>query len=80
MVCPIVCFILTKECIYVDDTHLTYLNGNIHSIQCLLNEDLLNIKCWLIANKLLMSHMTKTEFKLNEARQKLNNLPFAFLK
>ena len=29
---------------YVDDTHLTYLNGNIHSIQTFLNEDLLNIK------------------------------------
>ena len=25
-------------------THLTYLNGNIHSIQTFLNEDLLNIK------------------------------------
>ena len=63
MVYPIVCFILNKECTYVDDTHLTYLKGNIHSIQSLLNEDLLNIKRWLVANKLLMSHMTKTEFK-----------------
>ena len=42
MICPgIVCFILNKECMY---THLTYLNGNIHSIQTFLNEDLLNIK------------------------------------
>ena len=54
-------------------THLTYLKGNIHSIQSSLNEDLLNINRWLIANKLML-HMTKTEFKLNSSRQKLNNL------
>ena len=69
------CLFHFEQRLYVDDTHLTYLNGNIHSIQSLLNEDLLNIKGWLIANKLLMSNMTKTEFKLNGARQKLNNLP-----
>ena len=33
---------------YVDDTHLTYWSGNIHSIQSSLNEDLLNISCWLL--------------------------------
>ena len=53
-------------------TRLTYSKGNIHSIQSSLNEDLLNINRWLIANKLML-HMTKTEFKLNG--QKLNNLP-----
>ena len=37
---------------YADDTHLTYSNGNIHSVQSSLNEDLLNINRWLIANKL----------------------------
>ena len=54
-------------------THLTYLKGNIQSIQSSLNEDLLNINRWLIANKLML-HMTKTEFKLKSSRQKLNNL------
>ena len=54
-------------------THVTYLKGNIHSIQSSLNEDLLNINHWLIANKFML-HMTKTEFKLNSSRQKLNNL------
>ena len=54
-------------------TPLTYLKGNIHSIQSSLNEDLLNINRWLIANKLML-HMTKTEFKLKSSRQKLNNL------
>ena len=68
------CLFHFKQRIYIDDTHLTYSNGNIHSIQSSLNEDLLNIKRWLVANKLML-HMTKTQFKLNGSRQKLNNLP-----
>ena len=56
-------------------THLTYSNGNIHSIQSSLNECLLNINRWLIANTLMLHHMTKTELMLDGSRQKLNNLP-----
>ena len=48
---------------YADNTHLIYLNGNIHSIQSSLNEDLLNINRWLTANKLTLN-MTKTELML----------------
>ena len=59
---------------YADDTHLTYSNDNIHSVQSSLNEDLLNINRWLIANKLTLN-MTKAEFMLIGSRQKLNNLP-----
>jgi len=59
---------------YVDDTHLTYSNGNIHSIQSSLNKNLLNINRWLIANKLTLS-MTKTEFVSIDPRQKLDSLP-----
>ena len=59
---------------YADDTHLTYSNDNIHSVQSSLNEDLLNINRWLIANK-LTHNMTKAEFMLIGSRQKLNNLP-----
>ena len=59
---------------HADDTHLTYSNGNIHSIQSSLNEDLLNINRWLTANKLTLN-MIKTEFMLIGSRQKLNNLP-----
>ena len=59
---------------YTDDTHLTYSNGNIHSVQSSLNEDLLNINRWLTATKLTLN-MTKTEFMLIGSRQKLNNLP-----
>ena len=59
---------------YADDTHLTYSNGNIHSVQSSLNEDLLNINRWLTATNLTLN-MTKTEFMLIGSRQKLNNLP-----
>ena len=38
------CLFHSEQRMYVDDTHLTYLNGNIYSIQSFLNEDLLNIK------------------------------------
>ena len=41
---PLNCLFHSEQRMYVDDTHLTYLNGNIHSIQTFLNEDLLNIK------------------------------------
>ena len=41
------CLFHFKQRIYIDDTHLTYSIGNIHSIQSSLNEDLLNINHWL---------------------------------
>ena len=74
------CLFHFEQRMHVNDTHLTYLHGNIHFIQSLLNEDLLNIKRWLIADKLLMSNMTKTESKLKGARQKLKSTFSAFLK
>ena len=36
---------------YADDTHLTYADKDVNIIQSCLNEDLLNISKWLIANK-----------------------------
>ena len=42
-------------------------------IEASLNQDLSNINCWLIANKLTLN-MTKTEFMLIGSRQKLNSL------
>ena len=56
-----------------DDTHLTYADNDICSIEASLNQDLSNINCWLIANKLTLN-MTKTEFMLIGSRQKLNSL------
>ena len=58
---------------YADDTHLTYANNDICAIEASLNQDLLNINRWLIANKLTLN-MTKTEFMLIGSRQKLNSL------
>ena len=60
-------------CPYADDMHLTYADKDLNIIQSSLNEDLLNISKWLIANKLTLN-MTKTEFMLIGSRQKLNAL------
>ena len=54
---------------YADDTHLTYADKDVNIIQSCLNEDLLNISKWLIADKL-----TVTEFMLIGSRQKLNTV------
>ena len=58
---------------YADDTHLTYADNDICSLEASLNQDLLNISNWLIANKLTLNR-TKTEFMLIGSRQKLNSL------
>ena len=58
---------------YADDTHLTYADNDICSIEDSLNQDLSNINRWLIANELTLN-MTKTEFMLIGSRQKLNSL------
>ena len=58
---------------YADDMHITYADKDLNIIQSCLNEDLLNISKWLIANKLTLN-MTKTEFMLIGSRQKLNAL------
>ena len=58
---------------YADDTHLTYADNDICSIEASLNQDSSNINRWLIANKLTLN-MTKTEFMLIGSRQKLNSL------
>ena len=58
---------------YADDTHLTYANNDICSIEGSLNQDLSNINRWLIVNELTLN-MTKTESMLIGSRQKLNSL------
>ena len=58
---------------YADDTHLTYADNDICSIEASLNQDLSNINHWLIAN-ILTLNMTKTEFIIIGSRQKLNSL------
>ena len=58
---------------YADDTHLTYADNNIGSIELCLSEDLLNVHTWLNANKLTLN-MTKTEFMLIGSGQRLNTI------
>ena len=60
--------------IYDHDKHLTYADKDVSIIQSCLNEDLLNVSKWLIANK-LTRNMTNTEFILIGSRQKLNTGP-----
>ena len=57
---------------YADDTHLTYADNDICSIEASLNQDLSNIHRWLIANKWTLNN-AKTEFMLIGSRQKLNS-------
>ena len=59
--------------LYADGTNLTYADKNLNIIQSCLNEDLLNISKWVIANELTLN-VTKTEFMLIGLRQKLNAL------
>ena len=58
---------------YADDTHVTYADSDVNTIQSCLNLDLNNIRKWLIVNKLTLN-ITKTEFMLIDSRQKLNTL------
>ena len=48
---------------YADDTHLTFAGFSADNIQPCLNDDLVNVSNWLIANKLTL-YVTKTEFML----------------
>ena len=67
------CLSVSQPRMYADDTHLTYADNDICSIEASLNQDLSNINRWLIANKLTLN-MTKTKFMLIGSRQKLSSL------
>ena len=58
---------------YADDTHITYVDVDVNSIQLNLNHDLGNLNKWLISNKLTLN-TAKTEFMLIGSRQKLSTL------
>ena len=57
------CLSNSQPRMYADDTHLTYADNDICSLEASLNQDLLNI-----------NNMTKTEFMLIGSRQELNSL------
>ena len=58
---------------YADDTHITYADVDVNSIQLNLNHDLGNLNKWLISNKLTLN-TAKTKFMLIGSRQKLSTL------
>ena len=58
---------------YADDTHITYADVDVNSIQLNLNHDLDNLNKWPISIKLTLN-AAKTEFMLTGSRQKLSTL------
>ena len=55
---------------YADDTHLTFAGNNVDIIEQKLNQDLISVKNWLVANKLTLNK-SKTEFMVIRSRQRL---------
>ena len=64
------CLSNSQPRMYADDTHLTYADSDICSPEASLNQDLLNINNWLIAD-ILTLNMTKTEFMFNRIKTKI---------
>ena len=67
------CLTSCQPRMYADDTHITYADVDVNSIQLNLNHDLGNLNKWLTSNKLSLN-TANTEFTLIESRQKLSTL------
>ena len=57
------CLTSCQPRMYADDTHITYADVDVNSIQLNLNHDFSNLNKWLISNKLTLN-TAKTEFML----------------
>ena len=55
---------------YADDTHLTFAGNNVDIIEQKLNQDLISVSNWLVANKPTLNK-SKTEFMVIGSRQRL---------
>ena len=55
---------------YADDTHLTFAGNNVDIIEQKLNQDLIGVSNWLVANKLTLNK-SKTEFMVIGSRLRL---------
>ena len=64
------CLTSCQPRMYADDTHITYAEVDVNSIQLNLNHDLRNLNKWLISNELTLN-TAKTEFMLIGSRQKI---------
>ena len=49
------CLAHAEPGMYADDTHLTFASNNMKDIELYLNQDLANVRQWLIANKLTLN-------------------------
>ena len=67
------CLTSCQPRMYADETHITYADVDVNSIQLNLNHNLDNLNKWLISNKLTLN-TAKTEFILIGSRQKLRTL------
>ena len=66
-----ICLTSCQPRMYADDTHISYADVDINSIQLNLNHGLGNLNKWLISNKISLD-TAKTEFMLIGSRQKLS--------
>ena len=67
------CLTSWQHSMFADDTHITYADVDVNTVQLNLNHDLRNLNKWLISSKLTVN-TAKTEFMLIRSRQKLGTL------
>ena len=65
------CLQYSQPRMYADDTNLPFASNSINNIEIKLNDDLVRVNEWLIANKLTLNS-SKTEFMLIRSRQRLS--------
>jgi hypothetical protein len=59
--------------LFADDTNLTVAGESIEEVELAMNNDLLSVHTWLLANKLSLN-VSKTEFILIGSNHRLKNL------
>ena len=64
------CLQYSRPRMYADDTNLSFASSSTNNIEVKLNDDLVRVNEWLIANKLTLNS-SKTEFMLIGSRQRL---------
>ena len=57
---------------FADDTSVSYASDSLDEIQNVINSELKNLNSWLIANRLSLNQLTKTEFMIIVSRQRMN--------
>ena len=65
------CLQYSQPRMYADDTNLSFASNSINNIEVKLNDDLVRVNEWLIANKLTLNS-SKTEFMLIGSRPRLS--------